>query len=300
MTLDARKAETEDGNSMNAVRNYQKELDKVINRISGKTGGRTADEDQIQPPRLFLHSCCAPCSSYVLEYLRAYFRITVFYYNPNISIQEEYRKRAAEQKRLIMAYNAEAERQEQAGAYSAGTGRQEQTGVYSAGTGRQEQTGVYSAETKQREQTGVHNAEAGETDAGHRVYPIEIVEGDYEPERFLEMAKGQEQCPEGGARCFDCYEMRLRKTAELALSGGYDYFTTTLSISPLKNAAKLNEIGERLAEEYGVDWLPSDFKKRGGYQRSIVLSKEYDLYRQDYCGCIYSRRQREQEERSAT
>ncbi len=202
-------------------------------------------------------------------------------------MQEEYRKRAAEQKRLIMAYNAEAERQEQAGAYS-------------AGTGRQEQTGVYSAETKQREQTGVHNAEAGETDAGHRVYPIEIVEGDYEPERFLEMAKGQEQCPEGGARCFDCYEMRLRKTAELALSGGYDYFTTTLSISPLKNAAKLNEIGERLAEEYGVDWLPSDFKKRGGYQRSIVLSKEYDLYRQDYCGCIYSRRQREQEERSAT
>ncbi len=287
MTLDARKAETEDGNSMNAVRNYQKELDKVINRISGKTGGRTADEDQIQPPRLFLHSCCAPCSSYVLEYLRAYFRITVFYYNPNISIQEEYRKRAAEQKRLIMAYNAEAERQEQAGAYS-------------AGTGRQEQTGVYSAETKQREQTGVHNAEAGEMDAGHRVYPIEIVEGDYEPERFLEMAKGQEQCPEGGARCFDCYEMRLRKTAELALSGGYDYFTTTLSISPLKNAAKLNEIGERLAEEYGVDWLPSDFKKRGGYQRSIVLSKEYDLYRQDYCGCIYSRRQREQEKRSAT
>ncbi len=287
MTPDARKAETEDGNSMNAVRNYQKELDKMINRISGKTGGRTPDEDQIQPPRLFLHSCCAPCSSYVLEYLRVYFRITVFYYNPNISMQEEYRKRAAEQKRLIMAYNAEAERQEQAGAYS-------------AGTGRQEQTGVYSAETKQREQTGVHNAEAGETDAGHRVYPIEIVEGDYEPERFLEMAKGQEQCPEGGARCFDCYEMRLRKTAELALSGGYDYFTTTLSISPLKNAAKLNEIGERLAEEYGVDWLPSDFKKRGGYQRSIVLSKEYDLYRQDYCGCIYSRRQREQEERSAT
>lgn len=287
MTPDARKAETEDGNSMNAVRNYQKELDKMINRISGKTGGRTADEDQIQPPRLFLHSCCAPCSSYVLEYLRVYFRITVFYYNPNISMQEEYRKRAAEQKRLIMAYNAEAERQEQAGAYS-------------AGTGRQEQTGVYSAETKQREQTGVHNAEAGEMDAGHRVYPIEIVEGDYEPERFLEMAKGQEQCPEGGARCFDCYEMRLRKTAELALSGGYDYFTTTLSISPLKNAAKLNEIGERLAEEYGVDWLPSDFKKRGGYQRSIVLSKEYDLYRQDYCGCIYSRRQREQEKRSAT
>ena len=284
MTPDARKAETEDDNSMNAVRNYQKELDKMINRISGKTGGWTADEDQIQPPRLFLHSCCAPCSSYVLEYLRAYFRITVFYYNPNISMQEEYRKRAAEQKRLIMAYNAEAERQEQAGAYS-------------AGTGRQEQTGVYSAETKQREQTGVHNAEAGETDAGHRVYPIEIVEGDYEPERFLEMAKGQEQCPEGGARCFDCYEMRLRKTAELALSGGYDYFTTTLSISPLKNAAKLNEIGEGLAGEYGLAYLNSDFKKRDGYKRSIELSKEYHLYRQTYCGCIFSQRGLEDETR---
>lgn len=227
---------------MNAVRNYQKELDRIIEEITEKmscqlTGG--ADVGTIQPPRLFLHSCCAPCSSYVLEYLRAYFRITVFYYNPNISMEEEYRKRAAEQKRLIAAYNEEA--------------------------GRKGQTGVH---------------------------PIEIMEGDYEPERFLGMAKGLEQCPEGGERCFACYEMRLRKTAELALAGGYDYFATTLTISPLKNAVKLNGTGERLAEEYGISWLPSDFKKRGGYQRSIVLSKEYDLYRQDYCGCIYSRGQR--------
>ena len=116
------------------------------------------------------------------------------------------------------------------------------------------------------------------------------IEGDYEPERFLDMAKGLERCAEGGERCFRCYELRLRKTAELARQKEFDYFTTTLTISPLKNAAKLNEIGEKLAAEYGVFWLPSDFKKRGGYQRSIELSKEYDLYRQDYCGCVFSRR----------
>lgn len=206
---------------MSNIRNYQKELDKILAKpeIIGK--------------KLFLHSCCAPCSSYVLEYLRKFFRITVFYYNPNISMEPEYRKRVAEQKRLIQAYN----------------------------------------------------------DTADAAYPIAIVEGDYEPEKFYEMAKGLEQCPEGGERCFACYELRLRKTAELALAGEFDYFTTTLTISPLKNAGKLNEIGERLAEEYNISWLPSDFKKRGGYQRSIELSKEYELYRQDYCGCVYSRRQ---------
>ena len=205
---------------MNAVRNYQKELDKIIEKLADKA------------PRLFLHSCCAPCSSYVLEYLRQYFRITVFYYNPNITEDAEYRKRVEEQKRLIAAYN--------------------------------------------------------ETQG----YPIEIIEGDYEPECFFEMAKGMEDCPEGGERCFACYELRLRETAKRASAGAYDYFTTTLTISPLKNAVKLNEIGEQLAKESYVNWLPSDFKKRGGYQRSIELSKEYDLYRQDYCGCVYSRRQR--------
>ena len=205
---------------MNALRNYQKELDKIIEKIGDKA------------PRLFLHSCCAPCSSYVLEYLRQYFRITVFYYNPNITEDAEYRKRVEEQKRLIAAYN--------------------------------------------------------ETQG----YSIEIIEGDYEPECFFEMAKGLEDCPEGGERCFACYELRLRETAKRASAGAYDYFTTTLTISPLKNAVKLNEIGERLAKEYYVNWLPSDFKKRGGYQRSIELSKEYDLYRQDYCGCVYSRKQR--------
>ena len=216
---------------MNAVRNYQKELDRI-----------TRDIQSGSVPTLFLHSCCAPCSSYVLEYLRQFFRITVFYYNPNITEAQEYRKRVAEQKRLIVAYNA------------------------------------YSREAKQ---------------VGG--YPIDIVEGDYEPECFYEIANGLEQCPEGGERCFACYALRLRETAKRARAGGYDYFTTTLTISPLKNAAKLNEIGEQFAKEYGTAWLPSDFKKKNGYKRSVELSKEYDLYRQDYCGCIYSRVQRERE-----
>lgn len=207
---------------MNKVRNYQKELDKIIEDAGAREGGA---------PSLFLHSCCAPCSSYVLEYLRQYFRITVFYYNPNITEDAEYRKRVEEQKRLIAAYNQKAQG-----------------------------------------------------------YAIEVLEGDYEPDLFFQIAKGLEACPEGGERCFACYELRLLETAKRAQAGNYDYFTTTLSISPLKNAAKLNEIGEKLAASCGVAWLPSDFKKRDGYRRSIELSKEYELYRQDYCGCVYSRR----------
>ena len=218
---------------MSAVRNYQKELDRIIEELGAAAGCA---------PTLFLHSCCAPCSSYVLEYLRQYFRITVFYYNPNITEDAEYRKRVAEQKRLIAAYNKEL------------------------------------TESVESEQGG---------------YLIQVIEGDYDPQRFYEIAKGLEECPEGGERCFACYELRLRETAKRAQAGDFDYFTTTLSISPLKNAAKLNEIGEKLADEYRVTWLPSDFKKRDGYKRSIELSKEYDLYRQDYCGCVYSRRARE-------
>ena len=170
----------------------------------------------------------------MLEYLRKYFRITVFYYNPNISAEPEYRKRVEEQKRLIAAYNEQVDR-----------------------------------------------------------YPIEIIEGDYQPDVFYEAVKGMEDCPEGGGRCFVCYRLRLKKTALLAKEGGYDYFATTLSISPLKNARKLNEIGEELEAEYGVSWLPSDFKKKDGYKRSIQLSAEYGLYRQNYCGCVYSMRQQE-------
>lgn len=255
---------------MNAVRNYQKELDKITNDIIGGS-----------VPTLFLHSCCAPCSSYVLEYLRQYFRITVFYYNPNITEEQEYRKRVAEQKRLIAAYNEEAQQASQKDAEA----KKEAL-----------QAGQRDAEAM-RELDGVgYNYPSG--GQGHRMpYEIKIEEGNYETERFYEIARGLEQCPEGGERCFACYALRLRETAKHARAGGYDYFTTTLTISPLKNAAKLNEIGEALAKEYGITWLPSDFKKKNGYKRSIELSKEYDLYRQDYCGCVYSRVQREQERR---
>lgn len=213
-------------------RNYSLELEKIIKNPENR--GK----------QLFLHSCCAPCSSYVLEYLRSFFRITVFYYNPNITEDEEYFKRVEEQKRLIAQMNA----------------------------------GV----------TVTDNA-----------YPIDVVEGDYDKTLFFDCVKGLENCPEGGERCFVCYELRLRETAKKAKETGADYFTTTLTISPLKNAAKLNEIGEQLSEEYAVAFLPSDFKKKGGYQRSIELSKEYDLYRQDYCGCIYSKVERERQ-RSAS
>ena len=200
------------------TRNYQRELDQLLAQLT-------------TVPRLLLHSCCAPCSSSVLEYLRRYFEITVFYYNPNISMEAEYQKRVEEQKRLINAYNQLP-------------------------------------------------------DSG---YPIAVIEGDYEPEVFYVAAKGLEQCPEGGERCFACYELRLGKTAALAKKQAYDYFATTLTISPLKNAAKLNEIGEHLAAAYQISWLPSDFKKKNGYKRSIELSAEYALYRQNYCGCVYSK-----------
>ena len=186
-------------------------------------------------PRLFLHSCCAPCSSYVLEYLSEYFEITVFYYNPNIFPESEFEKRIHEQEKLI------------------------------------------------RELPAKHT--------------IHFQAGNYDSEKFYEMAKGLEMIPEGGERCFRCYELRLREAARFAKEGRYDYFTTTLSISPLKNAQKLNEIGERLAGEYGVAYLVSDFKKRNGYKRSTELSKIYGLYRQDYCGCIYSKNQREREKK---
>ena len=207
-------------------RNYQKELDTVLENV--RQGGTE------QVPTLFLHSCCAPCSSYCLEYLAPYFAITVFYYNPNISASEEYQHRVREQKRLIELYNQEKK--------------------------------------------------------GH---PIKVIEGDWRPADFYEAVKGYEACPEGGERCFRCYELRLRETALQAKKRGMDYFGTTLTISPLKNAEKLNEIGEELGKEYGVPWLPCDFKKKNGYKRSIELSAQYGLYRQNFCGCVFSKNQRE-------
>lgn len=204
-------------------RNYQKELDSLL--LALKT-----EKEKDRVPRLFLHSCCAPCSSYVLEYLSGYFEITVFFYNPNISPREEYEKRVEEIRRMI-----------------------------------------------------------GEMEF---VHPVHLVEGAYDPEEFFRMAKGLEKVPEGGERCFRCYRLRMEKAAELAKKGDYDYFTTTLSISPLKNARKINEIGEELAETFGVAHLPSDFKKKNGYKRSIELSGIYGLYRQDYCGCVFSKREK--------
>ena len=122
------------------------------------------------------------------------------------------------------------------------------------------------------------------------IHPVKFEEGEYRPEDFFAMAKGLEEEAEGGRRCFACYRMRMEEAAKKAREGGYDYFTTTLSISPLKNAAKINEIGEELADIYEVEHLPSDFKKKDGYKRSIELSRQYNLYRQDYCGCVFSKK----------
>lgn len=205
--------------------NYQKILDETIAGL----------EERGEVPKLLLHSCCAPCSSYVLEYLSNYFYITVLYYNPNIYPEDEYYHRAAEQKRFIKEFPTK--------------------------------------------------------------YPVTFVEGNFEPERFYETVKGYENIREGGERCFRCYELRLREAAEYAKKLNCDYFTTTLSISPMKNAVKLNEIGGSLAEEYGIPYLYSDFKKRDGYKRSTVISAEYGMYRQDYCGCVFSKREREEQKR---
>ena len=181
--------------------------------------------------KLLLHVCCAPCSSYVLEYLNEYFDITVYFYNPNIDDGEEYRYRAEEEKRLLNELPM--------------------------------------------------------------VNPAKYAEGEYDVDKFLKLSEGLEDLPEGGARCMRCYELRLEKSAEYAKENGFDMFTTTLSISPLKNSRALNLIGERLAEKYGVDYLFSDFKKKNGYKRSVELSGEYKLYRQNFCGCSFSKKQSE-------
>ncbi len=201
--------------------NYQKELEKEIKKWS---------ELEVCPT-ILLHSCCAPCSSYCLEYLSKYAKITAFYYNPNITDRAEYEHRVAELQRLI-------------------------------------------------EEMFKKDSE---------VYKPNFLEGEYNSDAFYNIAKGLESEPECGRRCIKCYDLRLRKTAEEAVRGGYDYFTTTLTISPLKDAQILNRLGIKLGEEYGVKYLPSDFKKNGGYQRSIELSRDFNLYRQNFCGCEYSK-----------
>lgn len=197
--------------------NYQRKLEILINNLSGT-------------PRLLLHCCCAPCSSYVLEYLSRFFEITCLFYNPNISPAEEYEKRAEELRRLI-------------------------------------------------------------SEQPHK-NPVSIIVEKYNPQDFFAAVKGYEHIKEGGERCFRCYRLRLEMAAKYAKEYNFDYFCSTLSISPLKNARKLNEIGEELSEIYKISHFPNDFKKKGGYKRSIELSAEYDLYRQNYCGCVFSKNER--------
>ena len=196
--------------------NYQKQMDAVV-----------GSKPQGERPRLLLQSCCGPCSSYVLEALTPYFRVTVLYYNPNIQPRAEYDLRLENQRKIIAALPTPSE--------------------------------------------------------------VDILECDYDGEKYDAAVKGLEAEPEGGARCTVCFRLRLEETAKRASELGYDFFCTTLTVSPHKDAERLNQIGRALGERYGVPFLPSDFKKREGYKRSIQLSKEYDLYRQDYCGCLFSK-----------
>ena len=196
--------------------NYQNKLEELVSSLN-------------YVPKLLLHSCCAPCSSRCIEYLSNYFDITVLYYNPNISPQEEYEKRKKEQIRFLKEFSSKNK--------------------------------------------------------------LDILDVEYNYNDFLDIVKGLEQEKEGGIRCFKCYQLRLEKTAILAKENNFDYFGTTLTVSPYKNSSKLNEIGSLLEKKYNVPYLYSDFKKKDGYKSSILLSNKYNLYRQNYCGCIYSKPQ---------
>ena len=195
--------------------NYDLEMEKQINNIK-------------EGEKLLLHACCAPCSSAVLERIGNFFDITIFYYNPNITKEEEYKKRIDEIKRFIKEIKSK--------------------------------------------------------------YKIKLIEGNYNPNIFFDLAKGLENEPERGKRCYKCYELRLEETAKIAEQLRFNYFCTTLTLSPHKNSNWINEIGKQLNNKYATNYLYSDFKKKNGYKRSIELSKKYNLYRQDYCGCIYSYR----------
>lgn len=198
--------------------NYQKVLDETLLNL----------EQQNIKPTLLLHACCAPCSSYVIEYLNKYFDITIYYYNPNIYPETEYMKRMNELKKFLK-------------------------------------------ETR---------------------YNIKFIEEDYIPDEYYKNIKGLEKLGERSERCYNCYKLRMEKACKFAKNNNFDYFTTTLSISPYKNSVWINEIGEKLSNKYNIKYLYSDFKKKNGYKRSLELSKEYNLYRQDYCGCVYSLEER--------
>ena len=196
--------------------NYKKMQDEILN-----------NQDLSNKKKLLLHSCCAPCSSHVITYLKDYFDITIYYYNPNIEPKEEYEKRKKEQIKLINILKDEG-------------------------------------------------------------YKIDYIDCQYENEEFLKSSIGLEKELEGGARCFKCFYLRLLKTAKKAKELNYDFFGTTLTVSPHKNANKINEIGLSLEKEYNIKFLISDFKKEDGYKKSIMLSKKYNLYRQNYCGCHFA------------
>lgn len=198
------------------INNYSNMCEEILNGIKDKK-------------RLLLHSCCGPCSSYVISYLTKYFDITILYYNPNIFPYDEYLKRKEEQIKLI-----------------------------------------------------------NEID---KINKVDIMDCDYDNDHYDALIKGLENEPERGKRCMVCYRMRMEKTAEIAANNNFDYFCTTLSVSPYKNAMWINEIGEELQDKYNIKWLYSDFKKKDGYKSSILLSNKYNLYRQNYCGCIYSKPQ---------
>lgn len=201
---------------------YQEKLDEIISNLD-------------YTPNLLLHSCCAPCSSYCIEYLTNYFNITIYYYNPNISPKEEYEKRKQEEIKFINEFKSKNK--------------------------------------------------------------LNIIDCDYNYDDFLNVINGLEKEPEGGSRCSKCYLLRMDATAKKGVSLKYDYFATTLTVSPYKNSKKINEIGFLLEEKYKIKYLASDFKKKNGYKRSIELSKEYNLYRQNYCGCIFSKKERENYEK---
>lgn len=205
---------------MEKIMNYHKEMEKILSDLSVHSS----------VPSLLLHSCCAPCSSYVLGILSTFFWVTVFYYNPNIAPMEEYELRKREQKRLIKCMPSEK--------------------------------------------------------------PIEFLDCDYDGTSFERISIGLEHEPEKGKRCLKCYQLRLERTAQTAKRLSFDFFGTTLTVSPYKNAIWLNKLGIKLAKQYHVQFLPADFKKNGGYQKSIALSKQYGLYRQNFCGCVFSKDQR--------
>ena len=197
--------------------NYQKELEKILEKLNLNN-----------KPKLLLHACCGPCSSYVVEYLSKYFDITIYYYNPNIYPKEEYERRLNELKKFMGIFNNN----------------------------------------------------------------IKVIEEIYNEEDYNSAVKNLEHLGEKSIRCYNCYEFRMNKAAKFAKDNNYDYFTTTLSISPHKNSKWINEIGSLLEQKYNIKYLYSDFKKKEGYKRSLELSKEYNLYRQDYCGCKYSKKER--------